>query len=187
MSAELTEGLRLAGTGMALVFSTLIALMIILFALGRMFPGEEAEEAESLETQPAAALDEADAPVSEPPAPIEAPPQVEAPPPPEPEPAPAPQPVANEMQPRTGVPGTKVAALAVAVYLAMEQEESERAGAGPAPAPVYASQAAPQPAELTSNWSNMGRAALWRSQGRRPAAYGTKTYSAFPSSRGRGA
>ena len=186
MSAELVEGLRLAGAGMALVFSTLVALMIILFALGRLFPGEEAEEAEAPESQSqsTAALDEAAAPVAEPPAPIEAPPQVEASPPPAPVPAPAP-PVAIEAQSREGVPGSKVAALAVAVYLAMEQEESELADA--APVPVSASQAAPQPAELTSNWSNLGRAALWRSQGRRPSAYGERTHSAFPSSRGRGA
>ena len=158
--------------------------MIILFALGRLFPGEEAEEAEAPESQSTAALDEAAAPVAEPPAPIEAPPQVEASPPPAPVPAPAP-PVAIEAQSREGVPGSKVAALAVAVYLAMEQEESELADA--APVLVSASQAAPQPAELTSNWSNLGRAALWRSQGRRPSAYGERTHSAFPSSRGRGA
>ena len=186
MNAELVEGLRLAGAGMALVFSTLVALMIILFALGKLFPGEEAEEAEAPETQSTAALEEAAAPVTEPPAPIEAPPQVEASPPPAPAPAPAP-PVAIKAQSREGVPGSKVAALAVAVYLAMEQEESERAGAGPAPYPVSASQAALQPAELTSNWSNMGRAALWRSQGRRPPAYGHRTHSAYHSSRGRGA
>ena len=182
MNAELVEGLRLAGAGMALVFSTLVALMIVLFALGRLFPGEEAEEAEVPETQSAAALEESAAPVAEPPAPIEAPPQVEASPPQAPVPAPA-LPVAIESQSREGVPGAKVAALAVAVYLAMEQEESELADA--APVPVSASQAAPQPAELTSNWSNLGRAALWRSQGRRPSAYGERTHSAYPSSRGR--
>ncbi len=182
MSAELAEGLRLAGAGMALVFSTLIALMIILFALGRLFPGEEVEEAEAPETQSTAALDEAAAPAAEPPAPIEAPPQVEASPPPAPAPAPAPPPV-TVTAPRDGVTGAKVAALAVSVYLAMEQEEFERAGAGQVP--VSASQAAPQPAELTSNWSNMGRAALWSSQGRRPPAYGHRTHSAYHSSRGR--
>ncbi len=44
MNAELMEGLRLAGVGMGLVFATLIALMVILFALGKMFPGEEVEQ-----------------------------------------------------------------------------------------------------------------------------------------------
>ena len=66
MSAEFAEGLRLAGAGMGLVFATLVALMVILFALGRLFPGEE-EEAEAPATQAAEALEETAAPVAEPP------------------------------------------------------------------------------------------------------------------------
>ena len=186
MSAEFAEGLRLAGAGMGLVFATLVALMVILFALGRLFPGDEAEEADvEPETQAAAAHDEAAEPEAEPPAAGEAPPQeVETPPPPAPEPATVLPPV-TVTAPRDGVTGAKVAALAVSVYLAMEQEESGQAVAGPAPSPVSASQAGPQPSQPTSNWSSLGRAALWRSQGRRPSAYGQKTHSAYPSSRGR--
>lgn len=186
MSAEFAEGLRLAGAGMGLVFATLVALMVILFALGRLFPGDEAEEADvEPETQAAATHDEAAEPEAEPPAAGEAPPQeVETPPPPAPEPVPTLPPV-TVTAPHDGVTGAKVAALAVSVYLAMEQEESGQAVTGPAPSPVYASQAGPQPSQLTSNWGNLGRAALWRSQGRRPSAYGQKTHSAYPSSRGR--
>ena len=188
MSAEFAEGLRLAGAGMGLVFATLVALMVILFALGRLFPGDEAEEAAAeQETPDAATHDETAEPETEPPAVGESPPQeVETPPPPAPEPAPAPAlPPVTVTAPRDGVTGAKVAALAVSVYLAMEQEESGQAVAGPAPSPFAASQAGPQPSQPTSNWSNLGRAALWRSQGRRPSAYGQKTHSAYPSSRGR--
>ena len=187
MSAEFAEGLRLAGAGMGLVFATLVALMVILFALGRLFPGEEAEEAALEPDAPAAAADdEATAAAIEPPAISESAPQVEAPPPPAPEPAP-PLPPVTVTAPRDGVTGAKVAALAVSVYLAMEQEESGQAVAGPAPSPVAASQAAPQPSQPASNWGSLGRAALWRSQGRRPSAYGQKTHSAYNPTRGRGA
>ena len=184
MSADFAEGLRLAGAGMGLVFATLVALMVILFALGRLFPGEEAEEAAEAPDTQTEVSDEAAAPVAEQPAISDAPPQVEAPPPPAPEPAPALPPV-TITAPRDGVTGAKVAALAVSVYLAMEQEESGQAVDGPAPAPVAASQAGPQPSQPTSNWGNLGRAALWRSQGRRPSAYGQKTHSAYHPSRGR--
>ncbi|MDE2941243.1 MAG: hypothetical protein OXP10_02705, partial [Chloroflexota bacterium] len=174
MSAEFAEGLRLAGAGMGLVFATLVALMVILFALGRFFPGEEAEEAvEVPDTHAPAAQDEAAAPVAEPPAPIEAAaaPATGS--------APVPQPDAIAAPARDGVPGSKVAALAVAVYLAMEQEEAERAGASPTPSVAAASQADTQPSQPTSNWGILGRAALWQSQGRRPSAYGHRAHSAY--------
>lgn len=181
MSAEFTEGLRLAGTGMGLVFATLVALMVILFALGRLFPGEETEEAiEEPDTQAPGALDEAAAPATEQPSSIEASAE------PATEPAPAPQPTAIAAPARDGVPGSKVAALAVAVYLAMEQEESERAGAMTAPSTAAASHANPQQSQPTSNWGSLGRAALWRSQGRRPSAYGHRGHSAYHPSRGGG-
>lgn len=186
MSAEFAEGLRLAGAGMGLVFATLVALMVILFALGRLFPGDEAEEAAAeQETPDAATHDETAEPETEHPAAGESPQQeIETPPPPVPEPTTALPPV-TVTAPRDGVTGAKVAALAVSVYLAMEQEESGQAVDGPAPSPVAASQAGLQPSQPTSNWSSLGRAALWRSQGRRPSAYGQKTHSAYPSSRGR--
>ena len=182
MSAEFTEGLRLAGAGMGLVFATLVSLMVILFALGRLFPGEESEEAvEVPDTHAPAAQDEAAAPIAETPTLSEAP---EAP---ATEPAPAPQPAAIAAPARDGVPGSKVAALAVAVYLAMEQEEAERAGAMLARSTATATHVDTQPSQLTSNWSSLGRAAMWRSQGRRPSAYGHRAHSAYPSSRGGGA
>ena len=41
MSEEMNQGIRLAALGMGLVFSALIAFMLILFALRQFFPGEE--------------------------------------------------------------------------------------------------------------------------------------------------
>ena len=182
MSAEFAEGLELAGAGMGLVFATLVALMVILFALGRLFPGEEAEEGvEEPDTQTPDALDESATPITEQPAPVES---TSAP---VSEPAPEPQPAAIAAPARDGVPGSKVAALAVAVYLSMEQEESERAGAITAPSMAAESHANPQPSQPASNWGSLGRAALWRSQGRRPSAYGHRAHSAYNPSRGRGA
>ena len=119
MSAELTEGLRLAGSGMGLVFATLVVLMLILYALGKLFPDESPEEpagepAAEQEVTPAAATLEEPAPEAIEPPPFEAQPAPVLAATPEPQPAAAPA-------ARQGVPGAKVAALAVAVYLAMEQ------------------------------------------------------------------
>ena len=181
MSAELTEGLKLAGTGMALVFTTLVALMLILYALGRLFPGESAEEpAAEPEVTPAAAnVDEQATEAIEPP-PVEA------------QPAPvvaataAPQPAVVAPAVRQGVFGAKIAALAVAVYLAMEQEEAPHAEAQASVVKDAALQTDPRRQQPSSSWGSMGRAALWSSQGRRPPAYGQKPHSAYNPLKGRG-
>ena len=117
MTEELREGLYLAATGMGLVFLSLLAFMLILIALAKLFPAEEVEEVD-------AAVETLEAAVQEPaqeaqPAPVElapaAPPEQAAPLPEPAAPAPAP--------PQAGVSGAKIAAMAVAMYLAMEQEE----------------------------------------------------------------
>lgn len=41
MSEEMNQGIRLAALGMGLVFCALLAFMLILFALQKLFPGEE--------------------------------------------------------------------------------------------------------------------------------------------------
>ena len=182
MTTELMEGLRLAGVGMGLVFATLVALMVILFALGKLFPGEEVEqEAEDASaTTEAAATTTAAAPsttvAAAPAAPVDLSPRTDAPP--APAAVPAPQPPVAPAQSRDGVTGERIAALAVSVYLAMEQEEAERAAA------AAASAAVPQPAQHSSSWGSLGRAALWRSQGRRPPAYGHRPHSAYNPTRG---
>ena len=166
MTEELREGLNLAATGMGLVFLSLLAFMLILIALGKLFPGEEVEEVD-------AAIDTLEAAAREPaqeaqPAPVElapAAPQEQAAPLPEPA-APAPAP------PQAGVSGAKIAAMAVAMYLAMEQEDIA------ARVPVVA----PPILDLSrtpSGWSSQGRASLWQSQGRRPQAYGQRSYGAY--------
>ena len=177
MTTELMEGLRLAGVGMGLVFATLVALMVILFALGKLFPGEEVEQeaADTWETIASAAPPAPEATTAAA-APVDAPPQVEA------SPAPQPTAVAAPAPSRDGVTGERIAALAVSVYLAMEQEEAERAAA--AASTGTAVQAGPQPAQHSSSWGSLGRAALWRSQGRRPPAYGHRPHSAYNPTRG---
>ena len=188
MSAELTEGLRLAGSGMGLVFATLVVLMLILYALGKLFPDESPEEpagepAAEQEVTPAAATLEEPAPEALEPPPFEAQPAPVLAAIPEPQPAAAPAAVAPAA--RQGVPGAKVAALAVAVYLAMEQEEAHRAVAPAAVVENAASQTDPLQQQPSSSWSGLGRAALWRSQGRRPPAYGQKPHSAYNPHKGR--
>ena len=60
MTEELREGLYLAATGMGLVFLSLLAFMLILIALGKLFPGEEVEEVDAaVETLEAAAQEPA--------------------------------------------------------------------------------------------------------------------------------
>ena len=169
MTEELREGLYLAATGMGLVFLSLLAFMLILIALAKLFPGEEVEEVEEVDE----AIEMLEAAAQEPaqeaqPAPVElapaAPPEQAAALPEPAAPAPAP--------PQAGVSGAKIAAMAVAMYLAMEQEEV--AAGVPAEAPPILDLS-----RVPSEWSIQGRASLWQSQGRRPQAYGQRSYGAY--------
>ena len=157
---DLGEGLYIAATGMGLVFLTLIALMVILFALKKLFPAEEIE---------------ATYPAQERPTSIEVPQQAEV----------AQIPVATpELSPivvpaENGVPGAKIAAIAVAMYLAMEQEEQ-------AAMPTATAAAKPQP-EAPRERSDGGTAPTWENQGHRPQPYGQRTQSPYtPRNRQRG-
>ena len=171
MTEELREGLYLAATGMGLVFLSLLAFMLILIALAKLFPAEEVEEVD-------AAVETLEAAVQEPaqeaqPAPVElapaAPPEQAAALPEPAAPAPAP--------PQAGVSGAKIAAMAVAMYLAMEQEEVAAGVLAEAPPILDLSR-------VPSGWSIQGRASLWQSQGRRPQAYGQRSYGAYPPGEG---
>ena len=166
MTEELREGLYLAATGMGLVFLSLLAFMLILIALGKLFPGEEVEEVDAAVETLEAAVQEAAQEAQ--PAPVElapaAPPEQAAPLPEQAAPAPAP--------PQGGVSGAKIAAMAVAMYLAMEQEEV--AAAVPVVAPLILDLS-----RTPSEWGSQGRASLWQSQGRRPQAYGQRSYGAY--------
>ena len=166
MTEELREGLYLAATGMGLVFLSLLAFMLILIALGKLFPSEEVEEVDAaVETLEAAAQEPAQ---EAQPAPVElapaAPPEQAAPLPEQAAPAPAP--------PQAGVSGAKIAAMAVAMYMAMEQEEVAVGVHAEAPPILDLSR-------VPSEWSSQGRASLWQSQGRRPQAYGQRSYGAY--------
>ncbi len=159
MTEELREGLYLAATGMGLVFLSLLAFMLILIALGKLFPGEEVEEVDAAVETLEAAVQEAAQEAQ--PAPVELAP---AAPPEQAAPAPAP--------PQGGMSGAKIAAMAVAMYLAMEQEEV--AAAVPVVAPLILDLS-----RTPSEWGSQGRASLWQSQGRRPQAYGQRSYGAY--------
>ena len=166
MTEELREGLYLAATGMGLVFLSLLAFMLILIALGKLFPSEEVEEVDAaVETLEAAAQEPAQ---EAQPAPVELAPaalsEQAAPLPEQAAPAPAP--------PQAGVSGAKIAAMAVAMYMAMEQEEVA-AGVAVVVPPIL------DLSRVPSDWSNQGRASLWQSQGRRPQAYGQRSYGAY--------
>ncbi len=159
MTEELREGLYLAATGMGLVFLSLLAFMLILIALGKLFPGEEVEEVDAaVSTLEAAAQEPA---LEAQPAPVELAP---AAPPEQAAPAAAPQ--------QGGVSGVKIAAMAVAMYLAMEQEEI--AASVPVVAPPILDLS-----RVPSEWGSQGRASLWQGQGRRPQAYGQRSYSPY--------
>ena len=167
---NLSEGLNLAGTGMALVFAALVVFMLILIALQKLFPGEEIEEEEF----PEAAEPESVAEVIQV---AETAPVVER--------APEPPAVAVE-QPVGRIPGSQIAAMAVAIYLSMEQQERPQPVAVVAAEPVLAqapsSASPPSPATTPygrSSWGRIGREAMLESQGRRAPAYGNRPQSAF--------
>jgi Na+-transporting methylmalonyl-CoA/oxaloacetate decarboxylase gamma subunit len=161
MTEEMGEGLYLAAVGMGVVFFTLVVFMLILFALGKLFPGEEVPE--DIET------DEAPGEVGV----IMEEQQVR------------PQPVvANIQEPSaTGaaasagsiaagsIAGSRIAAMAVAMYLAMEQEERA--------ANALVSSTTVGTAQSRGEWTARGRDSLKQSQGQRPQAYGQKTHSAY--------
>ena len=161
MTEELGEGFYLAAVGMGLVFLTLLIFMLILFALRKLFPGEEvAEDVETDEapTEVGVIMEEQQVSVQ----PVMATTQ---------------EPSATVVTPSAGsiagdrIPGGKIAAMAVAMYLAMEQEES----AANTPVPT----AAVGTSHVRSNWTTRGRDALRQSQGHRPQPYGQKSHSAY--------
>lgn len=167
------EGLNLAGTGMALVFVTLVVFMLILMALNKLFPGDELEleptatspvAETSPEQQAAAGATAPGAEVAEPPAP-------------------------PELQPAGVIPGSQIAAMAVAIYLAMEREEQAYQPvewSEPEVALVSASAPAPEQgaapddtAQHRSGWGASGRAAFRETQGRRAPSYNHRPQSPF--------
>ena len=151
MAEELGEGLNLAAVGMGLVFLTLLAFMLILFALQKLFPGEEVDEDVETEEAPAqvGVTQEAQPVVAtpqEPSAPVVA-------------------------APAGSIAGGKIAAMAVAMYLSMEQEESA------ANTPVSSTTVGAS--RSRNGWTTQGRDSLRQSQGHRPQAYGQKSHSAY--------
>ena len=160
MPEDLGKGLYLALVGMGLVFFSLVAFMLILLALRRLFPSEEIAEAIETDEDPVmAAIKEMEA--EEEPATVER----------------SPAEFQGQLAPPGGptggrIPGAKVAAIAVALYLAMDQEGDV------AHPPVVPN--AWTPSRDYSDWSIQGRASHWESQGRRPQAYGQRSQSAYP-------
>ena len=139
---------------MGLVFLALLAFLLIMVVLQRLFP----EDGAPLEELGSGGGEEAveDTALTEP----TVPPQAESGP-------------GQEGR----LPGAQIAAMAVAMYLSMEQEESGGQGEGevavttPASMPVLPSG--------VSNWSLSGRTALMEGQSRRPPPYGQKLSSAY--------
>lgn len=156
MSGEMGEGLRLAAVGMGLVFLTLLVFMLILFALRKLFPGEEMDEdVETVEAPPKVGVAEVGVI-------IEAQQAVAIPQ----------EPSAAVVTASTGsIAGGKIAAMAVAMYLSMEQEESAMN------TPV--SSTTMSTSQSRSKWTTQGRDSLRQSQGHRPQAYGQKIHSAY--------
>ena len=140
-----------------MVFLALLAFLLIMVALQRLFPDEGAPSGESGFGGVDAAVGE-DA-ITEPAEPT--------------------QPAAVHS---TGVlPGAQIAAMAVALYLSTEQEESgERSNEqGGCEVAVTTSASVPLPPTAVSNWTVRGRTALMESQSRRPPPYGQKLHSAY--------
>ncbi|MFH1560676.1 MAG: OadG family protein [Chloroflexota bacterium] len=154
MPEELGEGLYLAAAGMGLVFLSLLAFMLILFALRKFFPSEEVAESIETEEAPAAVETEEAQQASEEPAPAEL------------------RAAAPDGAIGGRIPGAKIAAIAVGVYLATEQEEHVDQ------APVVDRAAIPSLND--SAWNILGRDPSWGSQGRRPPPYGRSTRSTYP-------
>ncbi len=160
---NLTEGLNLAGTGMAVVFAALVVFMLILMALQKLFPGEEME----LEV-----LEPAKAPEAPQVAVVNSDEE-------------APEPVAVMDSGAGGrIPGSQIAAMAVALYLAMEQEEQAQTTPIAATEPVSATAPFPTPTPVAapygrSSWGRIGREALLDTQGRRAPSYGHRSQSAY--------
>jgi Na+-transporting methylmalonyl-CoA/oxaloacetate decarboxylase gamma subunit len=156
LTEELGEGLYLATVGMGLVFLTLVAFMLILFALGKLFPGEEvAEDSETDEAAAGADATEQAGHVSVQPVFVA-----------------AQQPARISVGSGDGrIPGAKIAAMAVAMYLATEQGESVVNTTAPA--------ATMNQFRGSSVWAIHGRESLRESQGHRPQSYGHKSHSAY--------
>lgn len=165
------EGLNLAGTGMALVFVTLVVFMLILMALNRLFPGDE------LELEPPASTPVAETSSGQQAAAVATVAEVEEPPAP------------PELQPAGVIPGSQIAAMAVAIYLAMEREEQSYRPvewSEPEVALVSASTPAPEQGaapddtlQPRSGWGASGRAAFRETQGRRAPSYNHRPQSPF--------
>jgi hypothetical protein len=132
--------------------------MLILFALGKLFPGEEVGE--DVETNGIAdgvsVTDQAGQ--------LSAQSGFAA--------VVAQQPSAVSVGSGDGrIPGAKIAAIAVSMYLATEQEE--RVLRAPAPAATM------NLSDATSVWATLGRNSLMENQGRRPQSYNQKSHSAY--------
>ncbi|MDP6493836.1 MAG: OadG family protein [Dehalococcoidia bacterium] len=157
MTEELVEGLYLAAVGMGLVFLTLVAFMLILFALQKLFPGEEvvddtSADKASVEVRVTDGAQQASA---------------------QPSSSIAQEPSVTVIAPSgDSMIGEKIAAMTAATYLAMEQEDNSVGTS------VVA--ATPRPSQGASDWVSQSRALGWQSQGQRPQPYGQKSHSAYP-------
>ncbi|MQF48508.1 hypothetical protein FIM08_01180 [SAR202 cluster bacterium AC-647-N09_OGT_505m] len=168
MPEDFGNGLYLALAGMGLVFLSLVLLMLILFALRKLFPSEEVKEIIEANDNPMTATITDENPVAAAINEAEVEPTIA-------------EYVHVESQvqeaalsgPNDGrIHRAKVAAIAVALYLDMEQERDV------AHPPVVPS--AWPPTQDYSGWSILGRASIWGSQGRRPQAYNQRSQSAYP-------
>jgi Na+-transporting methylmalonyl-CoA/oxaloacetate decarboxylase gamma subunit len=159
MAEDMGEGLYLAAAGMGIVFLTLLVFMMILFALRKLFPGEEVPEDTAEDAAEVRVIQEAQRVMST----TQEPSAAGA--------------IASAGSTVAGrIAGSRIAAMAVAMYLAMEQEEMA--------ATILVSNTAVGASWNRSNWTTQGRDSFRQSQGHRPQAYGQKSHSAFSSKTG---
>ena len=136
---------------MGLVFVALLAFLLIMLLLQKLFPDEEVQPDEvgdggGFATGEVASVGQA-----------------------------------VEVQTLDGLAGAQIAAMAVALYMSMEDEESgehsdRQEGEDVA---VTAPAAAPTEPPAASNWTLRGRTALMESQSRRPPPFGQKLHSGY--------
>ena len=161
MPEDLAKGLYLSGVGMGLVFVALVAFMLTMMLLQRLFP-DDTVEPEKVGSSGGDAIEKAaSVETAEPPRPA-------------------------EVESRSGPSGARIAAMAVPLYLAMEEEEmglndyAQVNGQTVEAAAVAASPSAPATPQAVSNWTTGGRTALMESQSHRPTPYGQKLHSGYP-------
>lgn len=148
MPESLGDGLYLTAVGMGVVFFCLAALMLVLLALQKLFPGEEVAESSEMEAAPSAVVTAVAQQSREALASVGLKEQA-----------------ATHEIPTEGMAArAKVAAMAVATYLAAEQQAEQAAAVDHANSPFQESR----------DWKTLGRDLSWENQGRRPPPYGRK-------------